>query len=353
MYYTRLFCFLLGWAPVATACTSDVGEDDPPMTEAAVSMRVPVVIQSTEAQARMSPPVFLFWNASTFLTGGEPDLFFVSSPAFTADHYYPTDTVTLATDRTTWYDSGHAYLNDDQTVLVSGFIPVTAAGEDFKHIVLKSDMLGRDSVWIAGEAELGSSYNPFSRALTFVHASTRLIFKAQLAEGMSLPVRNVQVTVHPEGAALYALKWQSYTTSQQLKQCGFVADEDYQPSEADQKLAAQRLTLKTYTGQLPSANWVALNPSLIVTLDTVYVRPGLSRISLDVAAVMGTNQEYQVRNRTISFRQNDTDLTLESGDSYVVTLKFSKDDIYFGGYKVDFEEAGNYYVTASPFVSTQ
>lgn len=346
MSYMRVL-YLFGLGLLTVGCSSELDEVSSTTSEGATSMRVPVVIPSLTDTAMLSP-VFLFWDASTFLAGEDPDLFFVAEQTQSVYDYYPTDTVTLATDRTTWYDTGHPYLNDDETVLVSGFIPLTVASEDYKSIVLLPDMWARDSVWIAKEARLGSSYNPFSQALRFVHATTQVIFKAQLADGMVQPIRDVQVVVHPEGAVLYAMRWQSYDQATDLTKCGFVADttDNYTNlSEAEQQTVAKRLTLQSST-PLPFYSLVAAGGASPVEVGSVYVKPELETLCVDVHAKMGANgqESYDVLNRTITLNE-----TLHSGDSYVITLMLDMLTIEVEGRKQDFDDGGTGFLTIQPF----
>jgi hypothetical protein len=353
-----------------SACTSQVDDAVADAATEPVLMRVGAQLVSPTVAETTSPPVFLFWEASSILEACDSMFFLAIPDTNSVAAYYPTDLTTLKSDSTTWYDTGHPYLNDDETVLVTGFIPASAAAYtdktdadgittreyDYTHIVLPQEMLATDELWITQAALLGSSYNPFSKALSFIHATTRVIFKAQLAEGMSSPLRDVKLTVHPSGSVLYAMKWQSYPAMNRLTQCGFVVDEDYEPSEADQTAAAERLVSKPYTNTLPSANQVAGNSALLPTLATFYLRPGLSGVTIDVTAKMGSSSsnltDYIVKNLAVTFNQDNTAVTLGSGDSYELILKFSKDAITFSGTIAPFEEAGNYYVALTPFTTT-
>lgn len=380
--------YSIGWMTVAAslwalgaACRSEMDEAEPTTryADAPPTMSIGVVaedalLSSLPAGTRMSPPVFLFWDASTLLrtdpkTDPTPELFFVASPQDSVPVYSPTDGTTT-TDRERWYDTGHPYLDDDQTVLVSGFLPAavaadaddetkTSMAERYAQLTVPPEMLALDSVWIAREARLGSSYNPFSKALCFVHASTRLIVKAQLASGMPKQVKGVQVRVSDSSAVLYRLQWQSYETNSELTKCGYVGAPfdkatDWDPLTEAQKTAVRsRLTSPTYASNLPTALVVSADAKQKAVIDTFYLRPGLSFLTLDIDATMGGTQNYRVRRLPVQLQdaQGQT-LTLSSGDSYELTLHFSKADVQVSGQIVDFYDGENLYIGVQPFTTT-
>ncbi len=356
---------------LAVACRAEVDEAvDAPTDEATPPMRLAYrLVSSSDYDTLMPPPVFMFWEAASLLrtsdtVAPQPDLFFVTSPSDPAWAYSPSGDK-IETDRETWYDTGHPYLNDDETVLASGFFPLSAArtdtaadgtvASDYTQLVLPPDMLGRDSLWIAREPVLGSSYNPFSQALCFVHATTRLVLKGQLAQGMSLPVHHVKVTLHASDV-LYRMQWHSYETTAQLRQSGFeVVDYDAavdsaRLSAADSAALAARLTY-TNRAYMPSYLVATMDTSAREPLGTFYLRPELTGLRIDVEAQMGTsNQLYEVLNWPITFADEAGNaIKLHSGDSYELILKFNMLSIELTGRKQDFQDGGNAYVTLKPY----
>lgn len=370
---------------LATACRSEV-DDAVADTEApTVMMRVGAQLATTkyntltldDIDPEMSPPVFMFWDASTFIDETVlPDLFFVTSPEEPAPTYTAGDGSTKR-DTATWYDTGHPYLNDDETVLASGFIPSGAASVkepattdadgkvtkeatlDYTRLTLPPDMLARDSLWIAKEALLGSSYNPFSKALRFIHATTRIVFKGQRAEGMGQRVHNVTVTVSDPAYVLYRMKWKYYYTASTLKKNGFVAVDydkavDYDPlTDADKAALSARLT-HTFAGNLPGYSVAEADNTQRSDLGTFYLRPGLTGLRVDITATMGTATTYEVKNLPINFQDTDGNpVTLGSGDSYELVLKFNSLNLELNGVKTPFTNGGNAYITIRPFGSSE
>jgi hypothetical protein len=351
------------------ACHADL--DEPGATDgtdseaSGVTMTVGAAGTGTSGSSR---PVFLFWDASTFLRTAatvdpEPELFYVSTPSQAITAYAPGSGKT--TDVETWYDTGHAYLRNSQTVLVSGFSPERAApdaqdttktlAERYARLCVPPELLGEDSLYVASGVCLGSETHPFSSPLQFVHASARLIVTAKLATGMPWPVKNVAVEQTDVSALLYRMTWKSYETADSLSRCGYVCEtynkkKDWDAlSEAQQQAVRDRLKSFTYTANLPAYDH-DLNGVAVAPIDTFYLRPGTSAVTLNITATMGGTESYQVRGKKFLFKNaKGKTITLQSGDSYELRLLFSKEDIQYGCQKLDFEDGGNFYVSIQPF----
>jgi hypothetical protein len=347
-----------------SACSAD-DEEVTPLTTEPVTMRVGLkVITSAAAEKEgllLSPPCFTFWDASTFLdqNGATNQLYFSitapdSVPAYTASN--GTDQV----DEATWFDTGHPYPDNDQTVLVSGFSPASigSAEDSYNELKLPPEMLACDAAWIAREALTGSGYNTFSRALRFVHATTRITFYATAAQGMARPVQNVTLSI-PPSEVLYRMYWTTYTDGTQLEQCRYLPapydeEKDYKPLTAEQKAVLADSLSRTYKGTLPTYLQV-LSGEERAYLGTYYLRPEQSRVRINVSATMINDKEalpYKVTNLPVSFVDTDqtTAITLNAGDSYEVTLRFNNVEIELEGRKLPFDEGGNVYIAVQPFL---
>jgi hypothetical protein len=358
-------------ALLLSACSAD-DEEVTPLTTEPVMMRVGAkVVTSTEAEKQglqLSPPCFTFWDASTFLeqNGATNQLYYSitapdSVPAYTASN--GTDQV----DEATWFDTGHPYPDNDQTVLVSGFSPASigSAEDSYNELKFTPEMLVCDTAWIAREALTGSSYNPFSRALRFVHATTRVTFYATTAQGMTRPVLLKEFNI-PPSEVLYRMKWTTYTDGSQLEDCRYLpapydVTKDYNSLTDDEKTALQErlryrymkdgkaslYTLPTYLQVLGGEDPLCLG--------TYYLRPERSEVRINVSAYMINGSEripYTVTNMPVPFVETDqsSSITLNAGDSYEVTLRFNNVEIELEGRKLPFDDGGNVYIAIQPFL---
>jgi hypothetical protein len=172
---------------------------------------------------------------------------------------------------------------------------------------------------------------------------------------MPWPVKNVAVEQTDVSKLLYRMTWKNYETADELSRCGYVCEDYVQAkdwdalSEAQQQAVHERLKSFTYTANLPAYDH-DLNGVDVAPIDTFYLRPGTSDVTLNITATMGGTESYQVRGKKFLFKDaTGKTITLQSGDSYELRLLFSKEDIQYGCQKLDFEDGGNFYVSIQPF----
>lgn len=372
---TMFSCIATLWS----ACSSADEEETPVATEP-TQMRVGAII-SREYAAELGyeeRPAFTFWDASTFLAenGGTPKFYFFVEAPKSAITYSPKDSNSDATDETTWYDTGHTYLPNDQTVLASGYMPADmgSSSDDYQKLKVPSSLLATEDVWIADKSLLGSTYNPFDRAMSFVHATTRITFKAMLAQGMQSEIRNVVISI-PESEVLYNMTWQYYTNGERLEDCRYWPDiynreEDYlKLSDDEQKALTRRLTNDPdntkvgYAALLPTYSMVKILGFEKADLGTYYLRPEQSQVLINVHAIMYTtvdgdetapavSSSYDVIKMPISFGVDEKGLpvVLHAGDQYEITLLFNNVEIELSGRKLEFKDGGNVYIPIQPFL---
>jgi hypothetical protein len=355
-------------AMIWSACSSDDEEVTPVTTEPAM-MRVGAVISQFDAEKEgltLENPMFTFWDASTFLkeNGAKPELYFaIEASSLVTSYTSKQDPYGI--DESTWYDTGHSYLPNDQTVLLSGYIPARIGSEDHKRLTLEPDMLACNSVWIAKESLLGSTYNPFSRALQFVHATTQINFKAMLAEGMTRSIQDVTLTI-PESEVLYRMEWRTQDDGNKLDQCHFSPISydratDYEPLSVEVKESlANRLKCHWNEGNLPSYAQVSNGIKEKADLGTFYLRPEQTQVVISVTATMYTEvgnghpavaSTYKVSKMAIPFGTDADPVTLQSGDKYEITLKFNNVEIELEGRKLPFSNGGNVSIPIQPFLN--
>lgn len=352
-----------------SACSATDEEGTEVSTEPGV-MRVPYyhVLTSTEVKTsglKLAPPCFTFWHAATFLTqNGATCDFYCAVTATDSVPAYSATNGTDAEDQTTWFDTQLPYPNNDQSVLASGFFPASIGSEEdlYKVLTLKPEMLARDTVWVARGSVLGSTFNNFSRALPFVHATARVIFKAKGHKDMQYRVRDVQLSL-PKTEVLYRMEWRPYHIGTDLEDSCL-----YLPLPYDEAvdLNPDNFTSKQWTAFeaalqgslhskfLPTDFLVQSGSDDPMALDTFYIRPEVSEMRLNVDAQMvrgGKNTTYKATNLRVPFVDEDkTPLVLHAGDSYEVTLNFNNIDIELEGRKLDFDEGGNVYIAIQPFL---
>jgi hypothetical protein len=69
---------------------------------------------------------------------------------------------------------------------------------------------------------------------------------------------------------------------------------------------------------------------------------------------MGTATTYEVKNLPINFQDTyGNPVTLGSGDSYELVLKFNSLNLELNGVKTPFTNGGNAYITIRPFGSSE
>lgn len=233
------------------------------------------------------------------------------------------------------YDTHTFYPPKDNIVTVVGYSPQDLTpSKDFGTLSLTTNKSGATTDFLTSIQPIyGSASNPFNgqTPLRFMHAQSKVTFKAILDQSMPLHIRKVQVKIGSESLT-GSMIWDKVEKQ-------FVA----------QKAVAETIFSFGQTDNTP------LSKTDTVTIGSVYVLPKLTKIPVEITAEGSDNQNFSpILNAeffedlmyTISRDPNKdedkgkTENTLYAGEAYVFTLKFSQSNLILTGTKEPWENGG-------------
>lgn len=297
-------------------------------------------------------PLFLFWTADNFNNASveEPD-FFVCAPDNVIDAYAENS-----------YNTRIPYPTGNRAVSATGFAPAPGDGYlqfatagDYSTFTIPEntsgtttcpdDKYGVMDVLVAKESVSGSNSAHIADPLEFIHAQTKLIFRATAAPTMTKFVKFIQVQF-PGSLTPVSLEWNETDEVYEVK--GQTA------SDAEGFVFG---SFWTTDGTLPSsdarANWTM---AAQISSDrkqnmgyTYIVPPCATSIDVHILYKMSDFQDGFDTDRyldmdvpvTIEFVDDHGDLVeLGAGDAYLVTLVFDTYNIELVGKLRDWRDGG-------------
>lgn len=284
-------------------------------------------------------PVFIFWLDSDFHNIGTPDApspYLVAWPSLGIDDYRPE----LQT-----YNTGKSYPENDQEVYCTGYFPANltvdsgVASRTWTSLNIEDEAdLGIIDVMVAPEHITGKYSAHFDdkskEPLEFIHAQSKVIFKARMGTDMAQNryLRNVQVTIPGENQFMNSLKWENGR---------YIADGI--TSSKDVKVV------------LKDPNMTQLDPNQLPReLGHVYIYPGMSSIYIEAELEMDhsplfLDSEIISVKTYVNFNFSDgTSAVLRENDAYEIILVINYDSITLRGRKCEWEEGGSITIPIYP-----
>lgn len=301
------------------------------------------------------PAVFLFWDFGDIMAQTEhPVPLAVCYPERPVSAYARPDAP---------YNTGRLYPDGNRRALVNGYAPsslipseVTADGEimtDYEHLSVPEDGLCVTDVLTSLKPLTGSASLPFDRqngeTLEFVHAMSKVTFKARLADDMSRFIRHVRISPH-RSLVVNRLNWDRDGSIYKAEAYWETGLDDYpymfgQPADADQltpQLDADvcRLYLTPRQMELPvtvtveRAGNVQFTGSREVSFETL--------LAFDIARNMSDSSDLD---KSGNLKNNDM---LYENEAYTFTLVFGEEGIELIGKKCAWEDGGNIIIPVYP-----
>lgn len=338
---------LIMWGMVlATGCNSE--------TEQPEVSAIPMLINATtetradsDGSTSTETPVFLFWRASDMI-GNHYNVapispYCVSKPSGAIDNYKETP-----------WDTGYKYPENNLSVLATGYFPqtLTISGN---YATLTIPEPGKTDVMVARTMIEGSSLSPYtykednSLSLQFIHAQTRIDFKAIRHLTMKKRVRNVHITMHEEYLP-YQLTW--------------IPDEKESRYTVSSSNPTQRYKIEGAAEQLSAQTSGSDKNAQSSPIGFIYIKPLQAEMKITVRAEMSNydnftplaevTTEVTIPLDNIPKETGSTETALlQAGDSYEITLVFQEDKIELTGRKLPWEEGGNILIPLYPLPDNQ
>lgn len=294
--------------------------------------------EETDAGSTADNPVFLFWDFGAVLGNvANPNPLHVKYPQEHIDTYKRPNEP---------YNTGELYPDGNRRVMATGYAPATLTPEkrtdntvNYERLTIPQDDLCKTDVLTSITPVVASAALPFDRedgeTLQFMHAQSRVYFKAKLAENAEEYLKNVRITLPPNVVATQ-VEWnrdkslyvpiasgqESYELAQQPKD-----DNDY-----------YMLTRE--------------NP---LEIGWAYIVPGQTDLSVKVTVARGESAEatewkdftveptfeFKIeRDAGDDWDKGKNENTLYANESYIFTLVFSEEGIELIGNKCPWEEGG-------------
>lgn len=340
-----LLCYLL-----LSGCNSGGDEFDVPPLPMLLNAMLDTRANEGDATSTVSDasPAFLFYRTS--------ELVEKSYQISSLTPYCVRLPGSIDSYKDTPYDTGINYPENNNSVMATGYAPYDAflpiadpqlMLKDYSILILEpstNTIPGKVDVLVAEELEEASSLRPFTqtKSLTFVHAQTKLVFKARRDDGVKKYFKNVYVSI----GGKYLLKTLTWNTESESSKY-FKASASF-GDEIMCEIGPGETTTQLQTGVGNER-----------TIDEIYIYPGLKKIEFSLSAIMANNvgdlndadkiKEVTSSSMEVSFvDENKQPITLQAGDSYEVILVFQEDKIELVGRKMPWEEGGNIIVPVYP-----
>ena len=337
----------MGAALLCTAChTDDTPESYPPANQA-MRLYSEVATADEEDGTEGNNPVFLFWNYGDWLgQATNPVPLYVKKPAQDINTYNRPNAP---------YDTGELYPDGNRRVVATGYAPATLepatrddGTQDYEHLTIPKDGYCTTDVLTSITPLVASAALPFDRTdgepLRFMHALSKVTFKAKLAEDMGKFLKNVRIKLDPTLVPV-AVRWDrtNYT---------------YKPEPG---------TVKSYfVNQLKDANsddYYQLTSENPLTIGTAYIVTEKTElpVTITVARAESSNATYWkdvtyeivlpftiARHETDEWDQDKKENTLYANEAYAFTLVFGEKGIELVGNRCPWENGGYLIVPIYP-----
>lgn len=335
----------MGAALLCTAChTDDTPEGYPPANQA---MRLYSEVTTTDEEdgTEGDNPVFLFWNYGDWLgQATNPVPLYVKEPALDINTYNRPNAP---------YDTGELYPDGNRRVVATGYAPATldpARNDDtpdYEHLTIPKDGYCTTDVLTSITPLVASAALPFDRTdgepLRFMHALSKVTFKAKLAEDMGKFLKNVRIKLDPTLVPV-AVQWDriNYT---------------YKPEPG---------TVESYSINQPkdaNSDYYQLTSENPLTIGTAYIVTEKTELSVTITVARAESSNatdwedvtYKTelpftiaRNETDEWDQDKKKNTLYANEAYTFTLVFGEKGIELVGNRCPWENGGYLIVPIYP-----
>lgn len=290
---------------------------------------------ATNTNSAANKAVLLFWERDLFNKVPANDPFLVSKPADVIDAY-----------KTTPYDTHTFYPPMDNIVVAVGYSPQNLHTTDYITFTLPDGQASASTDLLTSiQPVYGSASRPFDgqdkEPLKFMHAQSKVTFKAQLAEGMTLNIRKVQIRIG-NTCLTGSLKWDT----------------------EKQRFTAQVETKSTsYTFPIqPNKNPLPQSTESAIEIGTIYVLPEMTSIPVEITVDKSEDnfKTFQTTTFTAELPYNISRdpgkaedkgkvvNKLYAGEAYTFTLLFGQTDLDLIGKKEPWENGENITIPMYP-----
>ena len=285
--------------------------------------------------------VLLFWELDDFNDGAYGLPFLVAKPEQGINAY-----------QTTPFNTHKFYPPKDNILAAVGYSPQelvssTANGkEDFVELTLPVGKHGPTTDLLTSVSPMyGSASNPFDKAgrnetLKFMHAQSKVTFKAKLKESMDLAIRNVRIELDPI-VVTGSLEWNG-TAKKYVTKAG---------------------TEAFSFGQVDTST--PLTKGTPADVGTVYLLAGLTKVPVKITVDKSDDNfkssqtttfpavlDFTIsRDASVSTDQDKEANRLYAGEAYTFTLFFDRSTLTLVGKMVPWEEGGQISIPIYPNVS--
>lgn len=296
--------------------------------------------EETDAGSTADNPVFLFWDFGDVLGNAkDPTPLYVKRPEKHIDTYKRPNEP---------YNTGELYPDGNRRVMATGYAPATLTPKkrtdntnNYERLTIPQDGLCKTDVLTSITPVVASAALPFDRengeTLQFMHAQSRVYFKAKLAENAEEYLKNVRIKLSPTVVAtqvvwdrdksLYvpiASGQESYELAQQPND-----DNDYYMLTHENPLKIGWAYIIPEQTNLPVSVTVARAETAGASEEEWKDVTMEATLHFDIERD-GQAEEDQGKNTN----------TLYANESYTFTLVFSEEGIELIGNKCPWEEGG-------------
>lgn len=294
--------------------------------------------EKTDAGSTANDAVFLFWDFGDVLGNAtNPNPLHVKYPQEHIDTYKRPNEP---------YNTDELYPDGNRRVMATGYAPATLEPEkrtddtdNYERLTIPKDGLCKTDVLTSITPVVASAALPFDRedgeTLQFMHAQSRVYFKAKLAENAEEYLKNVRITLPPNVVATQ-VEWNRDKSL-------------YVP------IASGKESYKLAQQPKDDNDYYMLTRENPLEIGWAYIVPGQTDLSVEVTVARGESAEatewkdftveptfeFKIeRDAGDDWDKGKNENTLYANESYTFTLVFSEEGIELIGNKCPWEEGG-------------
>lgn len=294
--------------------------------------------EETDAGSTANDAVFLFWDFGDVLGNvANPNPLHVKYPQEHIDTYKRPNEP---------YNTDELYPDGNRRVMATGYAPATLEPEkrtddtdNYERLTIPKDGLCKTDVLTSITPVVASAALPFDRedgeTLQFMHAQSRVYFKAKLAENAEEYLKNVRITLPPNVVATQ-VEWNRDKSL-------------YVP------IASGKESYKLAQQPKDDNDYYMLTRENPLEIGWAYIVPGQTDLSVEVTVARGESAEatewkdftveptfeFKIeRDAGDDWDKGKNENTLYANESYTFTLVFSEEGIELIGNKCPWEEGG-------------
>lgn len=302
--------------------------------------------ETSSATSTAGQAVFLFWDFGDVLSGTPtPNPLYVKKPDKDIDTYKRPNEP---------YNTGELYPDGNRRVMATGYAPHTLTpGEredgtdDYEVLTIPEDGYGTTDILTSVEPIVASAALPFDRedgeTLQFMHAQSKVTFKAKLAANMGKFIQNVQIKL---GGDLIATRVR-WNRDKEMYVPEALGESSYTIEQTD----GLQLT-KENPLEIGSAFIVPEKTELSVTL-TVERAEEVNASEWETITFQATLPFDIDRDATKEpWDEGKKDDTLYANEAYTFTIAFGEEGIELVGKKCPWENGGYLIIPIYPLGDT-